>query len=423
MPTWAIIVITAAVTYLVGLIVRQVRGREKKIKHELEHLYAIADPQFALSMEGLLPPAILAGNIVTALINGREIFPSMLAAIRSAQKSINFETYIYWSGRIGQDFAEALIERARAGVAVNVVVDWFGSNKLDADAIKSMQGAGIDIQRYHPIRWYDLDRINNRTHRKLLIVDGRVGFTGGAGIADHWDGNAEDADHWRDSHFKIEGPTVRQLQTAFMDNWMKVRQRVLHSADYFPKLEPVGSVRAQLFMSSPQEGSESMRLMYLLSITSAAETIRLASAYFVPDDMSVQELVKAKQRGVKIEVIVPGPLTDVGIVRRAGRARWGPLLAAGIEIYEYQPTMYHCKVLVVDDLWVSVGSTNFDNRSFRLNDEANLNVLDRDFALSQVRQFEADKQRSRRITLAEWQRRPWTEKLKERTAALLRAQL
>jgi cardiolipin synthase len=254
-------------------------------------------------------------------------------------------------------------------------------------------------------------------------VDGTVGFTGGAGIADLWSGCAQDPDHWRDSHFKIEGPVVAQCQAAFMDNWIKTRSRVLSSREYFPQVAPAGSHRAQVFMSSPSEGSESARLMYLLSIASATESIRIASAYFVPDDLSVRTLVDARRRGVGVEIIVPGEHIDRGVTRRASRSRWGPLLEAGAAIYEYRPTMYHCKIMIVDDRWTSVGSANFDNRSFRLNDEANLNVYDADFARKQADVFQRDKEQSRRFTLEEWRNRPWPEKLYERLAGLGRSQL
>jgi cardiolipin synthase len=398
-------------------------SREKKIEYQIEHLFSIADEQFLRSMNSLLPPAALGGNRITALYNGDEFFPAMLETIRSARQTITFETFIYWQGATGRQFAEALIGRAQAGVKVHVLLDWLGTRKLDAASVKSMTDAGVEVERYHPLRWYNLRRLNNRTHRKLLIVDGVIGFTGGAGIADIWTGHAQDLEHWRDSHFKIEGPIVAQCQAAFMDNWIKTRSRVRHSSEYFPVIGPAGNQTAQVFMSSPDEGSESARLMYLLSIACAERTLQIASAYFVRDDLSVATLVAASRRGVKIEIIVPGSQVDTAITRRAGRSRWGPLLEAGVEIYEYKPTMYHCKVMVVDDLWTSVGSTNFDSRSFRLNDEANLNVYDAEFAAGQVAAFERDKQDSRRITLQEWRNRPLSERLKERASALLRSQL
>ena len=423
MPTWLIIVITAAASYLLSLVVRILTSREKKITHEIEHLFSVADDQFLRSMSCLLPPAVLGGNRITALTNGDNVFPAMLEAIGTARHTVTFETFIYWQGELGRQFADALIGRARAGIKVHVLLDWLGTKKMDPDSIKSMKDAGVHVERYHPLRWYNLCRANNRTHRKLLIVDGTVGFTGGAGIADVWSGNAQDPDHWRDSHFKIEGPVVAQCQAAFMDNWLKTRSEVLQSGEYFPEVAPAGSHRAQVFMSSPSEGSESARLMYLLSIASAAKSIRIASAYFVPDDLSVQTLVQARRRGVTVQIIVPGEHIDTKVTGRASRSRWGPPLEAGASIYEYRPTMYHCKVLIVDDLWTSVGSANFDNRSFRLNDEANLNVYDADFAREQAEAFERDKQQAHRITLEQWTNRPRHEKLHERLAGLLRSQL
>jgi len=423
MPTWLIIIITASATYLLSLIVRVLTSSEKKLQYKVEHLFSVDDEQFLRSMESVLAPATVGGNKITAFINGDRFFPAMLDAIGSAKHTITFETFIYWQGEIGRRFAEALCERARAGVKVHILLDWLGSKKLDADSIQEMKEAGVEVERYHPLRWYNLRRINNRTHRKLLVVDGSVGFTGGAGIGDAWTGDAQDPEHWRDSHFRMEGPVVAQCQAAFMDNWLKTRSRVLFAKEYFPELQALGDCRAQLFMSSASEGSESVRLMYLMSIASAARSIRIASAYFVPDDLSVQTLREARQRGVTVEIVVPGEHMDTQITRRAGRSRWGPLLEMGVEMYEYQPTMYHCKVMIVDDIWTSVGSSNFDNRSFRLNDEANLNIYDADFAAEQVGTFEEDKKKSRRITLGEWQHRPWTEKLYERLAGLLRSQV
>jgi cardiolipin synthase A/B len=396
---------------------------EKKVQTRISEIYAVQDPQFLRTMSHLLGPPLVAGNHVQELINGDEIFPPMLAAIRAAQKTITFETYIYWSGDIGREFAEALAERAQAGVRVHVLVDWVGSVKMDNALLDLMEDAGVELHKYHPLHWYHLARMNNRTHRKLLVIDGKVGFTGGVGIADNWLGNAQDADHWRDSHFRIEGPAVAHMQAAFLDNWMKTSGEVLHGEDYFPPLEPVGEHYAQVFKSSSNEGSESVRLMYLLSIASARKTIYIANAYFVPDDLSVETLVHALKRGVKVRIILPGTRIDSEPVRRASRARWGDLLEAGAEIHEYQPTMYHCKVMIVDDVWVSVGSTNFDSRSFRLNDEANLNIYDHAFAQRQIEIFEDDLKKTRQISYAEWKNRPWSEKLLEHTIALLRSQM
>jgi cardiolipin synthase len=423
MPTWSIILITSLTTLIIAFIIRTFTTREKKITHKLEHLFNVEDDQFLRSMLNLLPPAALHGNKVTTLINGDQFFPAMLDAIHSAKESVTFETFIYWQGIVGKKFAAALADRAKNGVKVHVLLDWLGTKKLDPESVKLMEDAGVEIERYHPLRWYNLRRVNNRTHRKLLVIDGKIGFTGGAGIADLWMGNAQDKDHWRDTHYKIEGPVVAQCQAAFTDNWLKTRSRVLNAREYFPPLENAGPHLAQMFMSSPAEGSESARLMFLLSIASSARSVKIASAYFVPDDLSVQTLIEATKRGVTVEIIVPGKYIDTHVTRRAGRARWGPLLEAGVEIHEYQPTMFHCKCMIVDDLWTSIGSANFDNRSFRLNDEANLNVYDKSFAAEQSAAFEQDKQKAKRITYDQWKNRPLKEKLKEHTAALLRSQL
>jgi cardiolipin synthase len=419
------VVIIAAVlaTALAALVAANLQPGEKRITQRIVHEYAIADPQFVRAMGVLLGPALLPGNRAETLLNGDEIFPAMLKAIRSATKTITFETYIYWSGRIGRDFADALSERARSGVKVHVLLDWVGSQKMEEAYLDSMRQAGVEIEKYHPPAWYTLDKLNNRTHRKLLVVDGRVGFTGGVGIADNWLGQAQDPDHWRDTHHRVVGPVVAQMQAAFMDNWTKVTGKVLHGADYFPPLRETGPHFAQVFKSSIDGGAESMHLMYLLSIAAASRSIQLSMAYFVPDDTALQALVDAARRGVRVQIILPGPHTDAELVQRASRAKWGPVLEAGVEIYEYQPTMYHCKVLTVDRLWVSVGSTNFDTRSFRLNDEANLNVYDREFAERQAAIFEDDLRHARRITYEEWAARPVLEKLWERTVALLGAQL
>ena len=259
--------------------------------------------------------------------------------------------------------------------------------------------------------------------RKLLVVDGQVGFTGGVGIAPQWMGNAQNPDHWRDSHYLVRGPVVAQMQATFLDNWLKVTGKVLHGELYFPPIAPAGAQKAQMFSSSPSSGSESMQLMYHLAITAAERSIDLSVAYFVPDELTQKHLMDALARGVRVRFITPGEHTDTDTVKAASRATWGPLLQAGALIYEYQPTMYHCKVMIVDQLLVSVGSTNFDNRSFRLNDEANLNVYDAAFAKRQTEVFEDDLKRSRHVTYEEWLNRPLREKAHEKLTGWLRSQL
>jgi cardiolipin synthase len=393
------------------------------IQYQVGHLYSVSDPQFLRTMGSLVEPGFDSSNRVTTLLNGDQIFPAMLAAVRQARKSICLETYIYWSGEVGESFTEALIERAQAGVKVHVVIDWIGSRKIDDELLDRMRDAGVEVERYNPLVWYAPTRINHRDHRKLLIVDGRVGFIGGAGLADIWKGNADAPDRWRDSMFQLEGPSVAHMQAAFMDNWTKTTARVLHGDDYFPELSPAGEDFAQVFKSSPREGTEDIRMMYLLSIAAARKHIRLSASYYVPDRLTTQEFIEACQRGVQVEIILPGARTDSPVVKHASRGKWGPLLKAGVKIYEYQPTMFHCKSMIVDDVWVSVGSANFGNRSFRLNDEANLNVYSKAFAEEQIRIFEADKAKSREVTYEEWKDRSLWKRFLEVITAPFRAQL
>jgi cardiolipin synthase len=417
------IAVTAALTLLLVALAANFKTPEKALERKIEHRYAVADPQFRREMGVMLGPGIVPGNLVEDLENGEEIFPAMLEAIRAAQKTITFETYIYWSGDIGTRFADALVERARAGVAVKVMVDWAGSMKMEDALLQRLKDAGVEVHQYRPLKWYNLGRLNNRTHRKLLVVDGSVAFTGGVGIADQWEGHAQDPEHWRDLHFRIRGPVVAQVQAAFNDNWIKTTGVVLNGADYFPPLERVGEMDAHMFIASPAGGSESMHLMYLMAIAAAERSIDLEAAYFVPDELIIKALVAARLRGVRVRVIVPGKHIDSDTVRLASKAHWGDLLLAGVEIHEYQPTMMHNKLLVVDGLMVSVGSTNFDLRSFRLNDEASLNVYDPAFAARMTEVFEADLKPTVRFDYEKWKARPLKEKLFERFILPLKSQL
>ncbi len=411
---------TALLTAGVTTLARNFISGEKKIKHRIAQRYGIADPQFERAMSQLLGPPILDGNLATPLRNGAEIFPAMLAALEGAMRTITFETYIYSSGRIAEKFAAVLAAKARSGVKVHVLMDGVGCNCVHGPAIRQMADAGVELEFYHVSNFA---RANHRTHRKLLVVDGTTGFTGGVGIADEWEGNAESPGHWRDSHYLVVGPVVAQMQAAFLDNWMKTRGVVLHDEAYFPELQPAGRHRGQMFKSSPMEGSESARLLYLLSLSAAEHSIQIGNAYFIPDDLITQTLVEAVERGVTVEVLVPGRHMDSGMVRSASRHRWGYLLERGVRIFEFEPTMYHCKLMIIDGLWTSVGSANFDNRSFRLNDEANLNLIDREFAAGEARAFEADKARAREVSYRDWLARPAWERAADAGAGLFRSQL
>jgi cardiolipin synthase len=410
-------------TLVVVILFLNFRTPEKEPNHRVARHYNVHHPLFRREMGVLLGPAIVGGNHVDVLQNGDEIFPAMLEAIRGATRTITFETYIYWSGAIGEQFAEALIERARAGVCVHLMLDWVGCDKISADMLARMKSGGMEVERYHRVRWFTLGRLNNRTHRKVLIVDGRLSFTGGVGIADQWTGHAQDAAHWRDMHFKVTGPVAAQMQAAFLDNWIKTTGHVLHGDAYFPRIESSGDQHMQMFISSPEGGSDSMRLMYLTAITAADSRIDLEAAYFVPDELMIRELISARRRGVRIRILVPGSHIDSKVVGIASKHQWGSLLEEGVEIYVFQPTMLHCKMLIFDEYMVSVGSTNFDMRSFELNDEASLNVYDTGFAQQMTRVFERDLAESTPYTLAHWKRRSWREKFEEVILNPIRSQL
>lgn len=397
--------------------------RKLPMRYHMRHQFAVRDLAFQQTMYALTGASLTEGNRVDILKNGDEIFPSMLAAIRSAKKTINLEFYIYWDGEIGRTFAEALAERARAGVAVKVILDAVGSAQMSRSLIDFMARNGIDLEWYHPLRWYTLSRVNHRTHRKLLIVDGCVGFSGGVGIADEWLGNADSKNHWRDTVARVEGPVVTQMQFAFMDNWVKSRGELLTGLDYFPPAQRAGTHLMQVIKSSPSEGISTVKLMYIVSIVSAVKSIYISNAYFVPDIDTTRALEGAVRRGVDVRVIVPGELADVPIVRQASRWHYELLLNRGIRIFEYRPTMMHAKTMVVDGIWSTLGSSNFDDRSFRLNDEVNVNIYDEGIAQQMEAMFFDDLKSSDEITQRKWLKRPRWSRIKEAVADVLKPQL
>lgn len=395
---------------------------EKRLTRRPKKLYASRDIDFRRSLGLLLGPSILSGNSVRMLLNGDEAFPAMLDSIRKAKVSVTFETFIFRDD-IANEFCKALTDAASRGVSVHILLDWLGSKQMDRKALEPAKEAGAQVRLYHELGWYHWRRINNRTHRKLLIVDGETGFTGGLGIGHEWTGHAQDPAHWRDTHYEVTGPVVAQMQAVFIDNWIKATGEVLHGDRYFPTLKATGELDAQMFSSSPEGGSASMHLMVLLAITAANTSIDIENSYFVPDALTIESLIAAKRRGVRVRVLVPNRHTDAPLGRWAAHALYNDLLDGGIEISEYEPTMLHCKLIVVDALWVSVGSCNFDDRSFRLNDEANLNVFDKDFAKRQLVQFEVDFAKSKRIHAGRWARRSISRRILERVALSFRSQL
>jgi cardiolipin synthase len=413
------------ILFLTGLVVAgsgcASMSGEKRIGYPIHTDYSVNDPEFASSMSHLLGAPLVEGNRVVELLNGDQVFPAMLEAIRGARKTITLEQFIWSSGVVSTQFVAALTERARAGVKVYLLVDTLGAGKLRRWDRDQLVRAGAQFVCYNPPLLFRLLRANHRTHRKIMVVDGRIGFTGGVCLSDGWQGNAEPP-HWRDTHFRVEGPVVGQLQGVFMDNWLQMRSEVLHGENCFPELKSTGSMKAQYFKSGPRDAAENARLAYHLSIAAARKTIRLAHCHFLPDGLLREALMDARRRGVKVEVIVPSKI-DNFVVKKAARSRWRGLLEAGVEFYEYQPTLYHCKIMIVDDVWVTAGSVNFDERSFRINDEANLNVLDREFAATLTRSFEIDKSKSQRLTAEKFRSRSAFSKFLDHFFGLFRAQL
>ena len=361
---------------------------------------SIESPEFREAMGSLITPGFLPGNKVEALNNGVEIFPAMLQAIREARKTINFETFIFYDGEIPRQFADALSERARAGVQVRVVLDALGASK-SRSLQHQMIAAGVKLEKFHSVWWHDPRRYNRRTHRKLLIVDARVAFIGGVGIGDEWDGNVRSPKEWRDMHFRVRGPVVNQLQAAFNDHWFDTAGEVLQGKDFFPLQAPAGNMAARGFISSPGRNRSGAEWMYHLTIASAQHSLLIENAYFLPNAPMVDALCAAAQRGVKVQIILPGEHMDQKAVHRASRKRWNKLLTAGVEIYEYLPSMIHSKLLIADGLFCSVGSTNLDPRSLWINDEANLDILDVGMARELTAIFQKDLQQSVKVLDAE----------------------
>ncbi len=414
--------ITVFITTIVLLVVFNLGTRASIERYTLTPTYDIRDPLFCRSMSGILAANFIDGNTIRTLIDGEAIFEAMVQDIQSATVSINMESFVWSSGTVCDRLIAALAERARSGVHVHVLLDWMGSNELEDAHYAMMEQAGIQIVKYRKPHWYTLPRLNNRSHRKILVIDGRIGFTGGAGIADQWLVGRHGLPAWKDVHYRIEGPIVANMQAAFLENWLKSHASVLEGESYFPSLQPTGAIRAQLFTSSA-DGIEAVRLMYLFSIACARHSIRILNAYFVPDLSIQQALIRARKRGVEVDIIVPGENTDQRIVREVSRASWKKLLRKGIRIYEFEPTMHHGKIFIVDDAWVSIGSANCDARSFAINDEMNINMLDERFAQEQIRIFENDKQQSKLVAYDEWKRRPTWGKVVGYCGRILKGQL
>jgi cardiolipin synthase A/B len=379
----------------------------------IQSAYGAEDPRFPGYVSALLGAYATGGNRYQVLTNGDEIFPSMLAAVNGAKRRISFETYIYNEGTIGEQFTQAFEAAARRGVQVNLVLDALGSNKVPAEWVDRLKAAGAHVGQFGETKWYTLEELNYRTHRKILVVDGAIGFTGGVGLDDQWMGNAENKDRWRDTMVRFEGPVVRFMEGAFNENFVETLGPVAPAVDPPAPIPPSPLDSAVVLRSSPTGGSNDLKRLYLLTIAAARRTLDICTPYFVTDESSMWSLEDARRRGVRIRILVEGDLTDALPVKYASRNAYQRLLDLGIEIYEYQPTMMHAKSMVADEAWSMVGSANFDNRSLELNDEMNVAISDRALALRLERDFEQDLGSARRLDANEWRRRPFMQKVRE----------
>jgi cardiolipin synthase len=372
---------------------------------------AVDEPRFAEYVASLVGAPVAIGDQYTVLRNGDEVFPPMLEAIRRAQRRISFESFIYEDGQIGDEFTRELAAAARRGVTVRVVLDSFGAT-LSREAQQQLTDAGVQVVWFNPLRPWTLEKANYRTHRKVLAVDGEVAFTGGIGLADHWLGNAQSPDHWRDTQFKVVGPSVRALEASFYENWLEAGGLSAPALD--PELPPLDTgARSIVVWSNYSGGATSVKLLYLLSLAGARRTIDIQSPYFILDESTRWSIREARNRGVRVRVLTDSDETDGAPVKAASRAAYQMLLDWGVEIYEYQPTMMHAKTMMVDGVWSVIGSANFGNRSFELNDEVTVAVQDRELAATLINDFEDDIKRSVQFDAASWRQRSLWQRAQE----------
>jgi cardiolipin synthase len=366
--------------------------------------------EFVYVLQSACQAAIHRGNRVQIYTNGAQFYPAMRDAILAAEASINLEAYIFQPGDAADMIVEAIIARAQAGVEVRVVLDAIGSSRFTNSAARRLAAHGCRVAFYQPVTWYRLHRLNNRTHRELLVVDGRIAFTGGAGVADWWYKPVH-GPTWRDTMVRIDGPVAAAIQGTFAENWLEACGEILTGPRHWPPLEPAGTAEAMLVKSSPSDRATSSRVVFQMLIEGAVGQIDISTPYFLPDRALRRALVRAANRGVRVRVIVPGRITDQRFVRLASRRLYRELLAAGVGIHEYRPAMTHVKAMMVDDTWALIGTTNVDNRSFEHNDEVNVAFRDRDVTARLRRDFESDLAASDEVTQERWEARPFAEKL------------
>jgi cardiolipin synthase len=413
-PLWFFVLSVAVIAWQGFLLLMALFAPVMRYQVDCFEAPAIDSDKFLQTLEALTDAQINHHNDLTVLANGERFYEAELDAIRKAERSVNLEAYIFKRGEVSRRFLAALADRARAGVRVNLVLDAIGSFSTSGSYCRELIQAGGRVRFYHPFSWRSIANINNRTHRELLIVDGRVGFIGGAGIADHWLVNKRGHARWRDTVIRVEGDIVSNLQATFAENWLEASGEIIFGEEYFPDPAHAGGAKAMIINSAPSAGgSTRARILFQALVSAARKNILITTPYFLPDSSMVRELTRAARRRVQVQILVPGKRSDHALTRSSSRRLYGDLLRAGARIYEYHPAMIHAKVLVVDGLWSVTGSTNFDNRSFGINDEVNLAAFDSSVAAQLRQDFLADIEASREVTLAEWEKRSLAERLHE----------
>jgi cardiolipin synthase len=376
------------------------------------------------SIAGLTQSSLDSGNRIEVLQNGNGFFPRVMRDVAAARQSIHLESYIWYDGTISRQLAKLLSMKAREGVEVRILVDASGGRQLEGDVKEMLIKAGAQVSHFHPVRINTLGTINNRDHRKLIVIDGRIGYIGGHGIADEWTGNGQDLDHWRDTALRVTGPAVNRMQAAFSENWVETGGLLLAGEKYFPHLPPAGNSVTHVAWTSPSGGVSSVQILYYLAIKAAHREIIIQNPYLLPDDEAIEALQDAVARGVDVKIMVPSDdATDSPVVQHASHHHFGTLLKRGVKIWEYEKTLLHQKVLIVDGMWSSVGSTNFDDRSFDLNDEVNIGVLDPAIAAQLRAAFENDLRHAKQHSFKEWENRGVWHRLIDGLAYLGRSQL
>lgn len=391
--------------------------------YALEPDFDAESTEFRTTMSGVTGMPLVNGNCSEIYNNGDEFYPAMLEAIESARFSITMEQYIFWNGQVGRRFAEAFAEKSREGIPVKLLLDAIGSATLGSEIFKILEAGGCQLAWFHPIHWYTLNRANQRDHRKSLIVDGRIAFTGGSGLGDHWLGSAENEHEWRDMQIRVEGPAVAAQQAGFAQNWLLTSGEIINGHEFFPEPQAVGNLKIQTILSSPSAGAGAAGTMYLLALQCARRFLYIANPYFIPDSRVIEMLARACHRGVAIKLMLSGKRNDTWWARQNSVRLYGKLLKAGVEIYEYQPTMLHQKTMVVDGVWATVGTANFDNRSFALSEETNVCFEDPSLIRELQAAFSADLEHCDRVEWADWKQRGLWQQAKEMLASLLENQV